>query len=194
MKITVNYHRLSKTNYERRVLVLSWFFSRLTFIKSVTVKQSNINRRVPRDFRLQVFYINQFPQTPDYTIRVASNFFRKFAEIFAALGAPHWHRWQMKIRNDPIVIFRGLGEDDSWKKSEAKISCHCPFNLSICPIFSAAPRTRHSVATMRSALASFSSRLPSKLAPPPLVPGLWKGNRLIKPEKTAKNNEHSTAS
>jgi hypothetical protein len=25
-----------------------------------------------------------------------------------------------KIRNDPGVIFRGLGEDDSWKKSEAK--------------------------------------------------------------------------
>ncbi len=25
-----------------------------------------------------------------------------------------------KIRNDPSVIIRGLGEDDSWKKSEAK--------------------------------------------------------------------------
>jgi hypothetical protein len=26
-----------------------------------------------------------------------------------------------KIHNDPSVIFRGLGEDDSWKKLEAKI-------------------------------------------------------------------------
>ncbi len=25
-----------------------------------------------------------------------------------------------KIRNDPNVIIRGLGEDDSWKKPEAK--------------------------------------------------------------------------
>jgi hypothetical protein len=24
-----------------------------------------------------------------------------------------------KIRNDPTVIFRGLGEEDSWKKPEA---------------------------------------------------------------------------
>ncbi len=26
----------------------------------------------------------------------------------------------LKFRNDPCVIFRGLGEDDAWKKSEAK--------------------------------------------------------------------------
>ncbi len=49
----------------------------------------------------------------------------------------HWHRWQIchrvvdldlrisprifdKIRNDPNVIIRGLGEGDSWKKPEAK--------------------------------------------------------------------------
>ena len=29
-----------------------------------------------------------FPQAPDYTIRAVSNFFLKFAEIFAAQGAP----------------------------------------------------------------------------------------------------------
>jgi hypothetical protein len=33
-----------------------------------------------------------------------------------------------KIRNDPNVIIRGLGEGDSWKKPEPKISWHCPFN------------------------------------------------------------------
>ncbi len=32
-----------------------------------------------------------------------------------------------KIRNDPYVIFRGLGEGDSWKNLKEKISWHCPF-------------------------------------------------------------------
>jgi hypothetical protein len=32
-----------------------------------------------------------------------------------------------KIWNDPIIIFRGLGEGDSWKKPKAKISWHCHF-------------------------------------------------------------------
>ncbi len=36
-----------------------------------------------------------------------------------------------KIRNDPSIIIRGLGECDSWKKNlKQKISWHCPFNLS----------------------------------------------------------------
>ncbi len=37
-----------------------------------------------------------------------------------------------KIRNDPNVIFRGLGEGDSWKKPEAKFSWHCPFKAWSC--------------------------------------------------------------
>jgi hypothetical protein len=32
-----------------------------------------------------------------------------------------------KIWNDPFINFRGLGEDDSRKKPEAKIMWHCPF-------------------------------------------------------------------
>ncbi len=43
---------------------------------------------VPRDFRLQVFYMNQFPPSPDYTIRVVLNFFENLQEIFSAQGAP----------------------------------------------------------------------------------------------------------
>jgi len=45
---------------------------------------------VLRDFHLEVFFMNQFPspQAPENTIRTVSNFFRKFAEIFAAQGAP----------------------------------------------------------------------------------------------------------
>jgi len=33
-----------------------------------------------------------------------------------------------KIWSDPNVIFRVLGEDDSWKKPKAKILWQCPFN------------------------------------------------------------------
>ncbi len=39
-----------------------------------------------------------------------------------------------KIRNNPNIILRGSGEDDLWKKAEAKISWHCPFKLSACDL------------------------------------------------------------
>jgi hypothetical protein len=32
--------------------------------------------------------MNQFPPSPEYPIRTVSNFFRKFAEIYASQGAP----------------------------------------------------------------------------------------------------------
>jgi hypothetical protein len=32
--------------------------------------------------------MNQFPQAPEYTMRAVLNFFRKFAEIFAAFAPP----------------------------------------------------------------------------------------------------------
>ncbi len=48
----------------------------------------NIKGTVVRDFRLQVFLWISFPQAHEYTIRAVSNFFQKFAEIFAAQGAP----------------------------------------------------------------------------------------------------------
>ncbi len=35
---------------------------------------------------LLFFFMNQFPQAPEYTIKAVSNFFRKCAEIFAAQG------------------------------------------------------------------------------------------------------------
>jgi hypothetical protein len=40
-----------------------------------------------RDFLLLVFFMNQFPPTPEYPVRTVSNF-RKFAEIFASQGPP----------------------------------------------------------------------------------------------------------
>jgi hypothetical protein len=42
---------------------------------------------VSRDFLLLVFFLNQFPQASDYTMG-RLEFFRKFAEIFAARGLP----------------------------------------------------------------------------------------------------------
>jgi hypothetical protein len=41
-----------------------------------------------RDFRPQVFFMNQLPQAPEYPVRAAGIFFRKFAEILAAQSAP----------------------------------------------------------------------------------------------------------
>jgi hypothetical protein len=55
----------------------------------------------------------------------------KFAtDVIDSSGAP-WlanisANFSKQIGNDPSVIFRGLKEDDSWKKFEAKISWHCP--------------------------------------------------------------------
>ncbi len=34
----------------------------------------------------------------------------------------------IQISNNAVGIIRGLGEDDSWKKPEAKISWHCSFS------------------------------------------------------------------
>jgi hypothetical protein len=44
---------------------------------------------VSRDFRLLVFFMNQFPPSPWVYHKGRFKFFRKFAEIFAAQGAPH---------------------------------------------------------------------------------------------------------
>ncbi len=47
-----------------------------------------------------------------------------------------------KIQNDPNIILGGLGEDDSWKNPNAKISWQCPFKFCrghiSCPSFEGA--------------------------------------------------------
>jgi hypothetical protein len=40
--------------------------------------------------------MNQFPQAPEYALMAVSTFFRKFAEIFAAQGAPQV--WLIPVR------------------------------------------------------------------------------------------------
>jgi hypothetical protein len=70
-------------------------------VLSENVYVSRFKGTVPRDFRLQVFFMNQFPQAPEYNSRAVSKFFRKVAEIFAAQGPPP--------------------ANDKWKKSSVRI-------------------------------------------------------------------------
>jgi hypothetical protein len=73
--------------------------------------------------------MNHFPQAPEYPIRAFFKFFenlrtylqlrvhQRFVDTGGALSAQLFQ----KILNEPNVIFRGLGEDDSGKKPEQKI-------------------------------------------------------------------------
>ncbi len=49
---------------------------------------STLKGTVPRDFRLLVFFMNQFPPSPWVYHKGCFEFFLKFAEIFASQGAP----------------------------------------------------------------------------------------------------------
>ncbi len=114
------------------------------------INGSDLRRQCHEIFDFSFSTWISFPQAPDYTSTV-SIFCRKFADIFAAslrpvaklpLVSTTW--WQSlplmsfipvlhfdlrispwifeKVRNSPIVIFRGLGEDDLRKKIWSKKS------------------------------------------------------------------------
>ncbi len=51
-------------------------------------RQRRLKGTVSRDFRLLVFFMNQFPPIPRVYHEDRFEFFRKFAEIFAAKGLP----------------------------------------------------------------------------------------------------------
>ncbi len=54
--------------------------------------------RVSRDFQLLVFFTNQFPQAPEYTLRVVSNFFensRRYSQLKVCHRCQR-HRWQIQ--------------------------------------------------------------------------------------------------
>ncbi len=49
--------------------------------------------------QLLVFFMNKFPQAPEYAIRAVSNFFkntRRFSQLKVHHWC-HWHRWQKEI-------------------------------------------------------------------------------------------------
>ncbi len=82
-----------------------------------------------RDFLLLVFFMNQLPPSPWVYHYGRFEFFRKFAEIFAAQGQ-FAAGVAEKIRNGPNGILWGWGETDSWKNQKQNISWHCPFKYS----------------------------------------------------------------
>jgi hypothetical protein len=68
---------------------LSFFLSYLlSFFLSFFFLSFYFKGTVSRDFRLLVFFINQFPPSTRVYQYGHLEFFRKFAEIFAAQGAP----------------------------------------------------------------------------------------------------------
>ncbi len=82
-----------------------------------------------RFFASGSFHESVSPQPQSIPLR-PFRIFWKFAEIFAAQGLPPMVHLDLrisprifeKIRNDPNVIIRGLGEGDSWKKTFSKKS------------------------------------------------------------------------
>ncbi len=69
---------------------------------------------VSRDFRLLVFFMNQFPQAPEYTITAISNFFenlRRYSRL--KCHRCRWHRWHMekifKLKNAYNFFFTPVG-------------------------------------------------------------------------------------
>jgi hypothetical protein len=74
---------------------------------------SVVKGTVSRDFRLLLFSCISFTQAREYTIKAISNFFRKFAEIFAAQGATLVSttpvaNGKTKIRKILIILFGQL--------------------------------------------------------------------------------------
>jgi hypothetical protein len=72
---------------------------------------------VSGDFRLLVLFMNQFPPS---TWVYQYGLFEFCSKIRGDIRGSRCTTGVVDIRNDPNVVFRGLGEGDSWKKPEAK--------------------------------------------------------------------------
>ncbi len=67
-------------------------------VKKYCVLNLRVKGTVPQDFRLHVFFMNQFPQAPEYPNRAILNFFENWRR-YSQLKVPHrshWHWWQME--------------------------------------------------------------------------------------------------
>jgi hypothetical protein len=64
------------------------FQSKLQKVKMLRKKEGALKGTVSQDFRLLVFFMNQVPPSPGVYHQGRFDFFRKFAEIFAAQGLP----------------------------------------------------------------------------------------------------------
>jgi hypothetical protein len=62
-------------------------YAHISIYQFFSLEFYSFKETVPRDFRLQIFYMN-FPQAPEYTIRAVSIFFPKILGDIEAQGAP----------------------------------------------------------------------------------------------------------
>ncbi len=103
---------------------------------------SSLKGTVPRDFRLLFFFMNRFPPSPWVYQKSRFEFFRKFAEIFAAQGAPpvslipvvHLDLRLLYLREfskkfeTVLMQYSGAGGKLIHQKTQKQnISWHCPF-------------------------------------------------------------------
>ncbi len=118
-----------------RLVLKKWFIQawESQIVSPASQRQRLFKGIVSRDFLLLVFFMNQFPPSPRVYHLGRFEFFRKFAEIFAAQGWPPVSTTPVvnlelgisprifeKFRNGPKGILWGWGETDWWKKPEAK--------------------------------------------------------------------------
>ncbi len=106
----------------------------------ITFPLTLIKGTVSRDFLLLVFFLNQFPQASDYTIRAVSNFFensRRYSQHKVCHRCQQ-HRWQMektfKQKNFNNFVWTPLGSRVNiykkfclqvhFKRSVAWYCCH----------------------------------------------------------------------
>ncbi len=88
---------------------------------------------VSRDFRLLVFFMNQFPPSMKVYHYGHLEFFRKFAEIFAR----EYLRECSKKFEMTLMLFSGAwGKVVHEKNLKKKISWHCPFKGRVFKKFS----------------------------------------------------------
>ncbi len=50
---------------------------------------------VSRDFLLMVFFMNQFPPAPEYSVRTVSNFFEN-SRRYSQVKVHHWYQWHRR--------------------------------------------------------------------------------------------------
>ncbi len=94
-----------------------------------TSELTPVKGTVSQDFRLLVFFMNQFPQAPEYTIKAVSIFFENLQRNLQLKVHHHrWHRWQMeKIFNHKSFYFVWLllGSRVTYRNFSFKFTLRC---------------------------------------------------------------------
>ncbi len=103
-------------------------------------RQKSLNYFVCTPLGSRVTYKKMFPSSSLYGVSsqvfcfyylppVSTTSVVQVAKFVVDTGGAHWvANISANFRKDPNAIFRGLGEDVSWKELEVKILQQCPFN------------------------------------------------------------------